>query len=67
MDLVHAKYDTNTKRAYVEFRGPSDGGGDDLVVVIFSYRNTERLSKARILNEIERKARHVLKKAALAE
>ena len=64
--LVRAKYDAGTRRAYVEFRGPSGGGDDAIVAVIFSYKNTERLSKARVLEEIERKARHLLKRASAA-
>jgi hypothetical protein len=64
--LVHAKYDPNTGRAYVEFRGPDDDGGDAIVTAIFSYKNAERLSKARVHEEIERKARHLLKRAAVA-
>jgi hypothetical protein len=67
MDLVHAKYDANTRRAYVEFRGPDGDDGDAMVTVICSYKNTERLSKARVLQEIERKARHLLKRAAAAK
>ena len=62
--LVHAKYDADTGRAYVEFRGPSDGAGDAIVMAIFSYRNTERLSKVRVQEEIERKARHLLQRAS---
>ena len=38
--LVHAKYDANTRRAYVEFRGPDGDGGDAIVTVICSYKNT---------------------------
>jgi hypothetical protein len=64
--LVHAKYDAVTRRAYVEFRGPSGGGNDAIVAVIFSYKNVEQLSKARILEKIERKARHLLNRAAAA-
>src|SRR5262249_18303912 len=60
--LVHAKYDANTGRAYVEFRGPSDGAGDAIVAAIFSYKNTGRLSKVRMQEEIVRKARYLLKK-----
>jgi len=39
--LVHAQYDADTGRAYVEFRGPSDGAGDAIVIAVFS---TEKLS-----------------------
>ena len=46
--LVHAKYDRETERAYVELRDEDDDGGDVLVVAIFSYRTTARISKAQI-------------------
>ena len=52
--LVHAKHDADTRRAYVEFGGPDGDGGDAIVTVIFSYKNIERLSKARVQEEIER-------------
>ena len=54
------------QRAYVEF-GRGDGDGDEQVVVaVFSFRTKERLTKQRIKEEVVRKARHVLKGAALA-
>ena len=62
--LVHAKYDRETERAYVELRDEDDDGGDVLVVAIFSYRTTARLSKTQIEQDIVRKARHILKRAA---
>ena len=64
--LVHAKYDRETKRAYVELRDEDDDRGDVLVVAIFSYRTTARLSKAQIEQDIVRKARHMMKRAAVA-
>jgi len=64
--LVRAKYDAGTRRAYVEFRGPEGDAGDAIVAAIFSYKNTEQLSNARVLEEIERKARHLLKRASAA-
>jgi hypothetical protein len=51
--LVNAEYDSHTKRAYVEFRANDGGDGDEL-------------SKSEIKQEIVRKARHALKRAALA-
>jgi hypothetical protein len=68
MNLVmqRAEYDRNTERAYVEFRGPDDDGGDAIASAIFSYRTCERLSKKQVLEEIVRKARHLLKRAAAA-
>ena len=62
--LVHAKYDRETERAYVELRDEDEDGGDVLVVAIFSYRTTSRLSKAQIWQDIVRKARHMMKRAA---
>ena len=65
--LVRAKYDVDTGRTYVEFRGSSDGDSDAIVTVIFSYKNVEWLSKARVQEDIERKGRHLLKSAAIAK
>jgi hypothetical protein len=36
------------------------------VVAVFTFRTKERLSKKRIEEEVVRKARHVLKRAAVA-
>ena len=63
LKLVHAKYDRETERAYVEVRGEDDDG-EVLALAIFSYRTTERLSKQQIEQDIVRKARHLLKRAA---
>jgi hypothetical protein len=64
--LRQAQYDRAKQQAYVEFRGPDDDGGDAIATAIFSYRTTERLSKKQVQEEIVRKARHLLKRAALA-
>ena len=64
LKLVHAKYDRETERAYVELRDEDDAGGDGLVVAIFSFRTTARLTKTQIEQDIVRKARHMLKRAA---
>src|SRR6476661_8666652 len=64
--LHQAQYDNRSKRAYVEFRRTDGDGGDQLVVAVFTFRTKERLSKQRIKEEVVRKARHVLKGAALA-
>jgi hypothetical protein len=64
--LHQAQYDNRSKRAYVEFRRGDSDGGDQLVVAVFTFRTKERLSKQRIKEEVVRKARHVLKGAALA-
>jgi hypothetical protein len=64
--LQRAEYDRAKERAYVEFRGPDDDGGDAIAMAIFSYRTSERLSKKQVQEEIVRKARHLLRRAALA-
>ena len=64
--LHQAKYDSRTERAYVEFRRGDGDGGEQLVVAVFTFHSKERLSKKRIKEEVVRKARHVLKGAALA-
>jgi hypothetical protein len=64
--LRRAEYDRETERAYVEFRGPDDDGGDAIATAIFSYRTSTRLSKQQVQDEIVRKARHLLKRAAAA-
>jgi len=64
--LVNAEYDSHTKRGYVEFRA-NDGGGDEIVIAtILSFRSKSKLSKSEIKHEIVRKARHALKRAAVA-
>ena len=64
--LHQAQYDDQTERAYVEFRRGDGDGGEQVVVAVFSFRTKERLTKQRIKEEVVRKARHVLKGAALA-
>ena len=64
--LLRAEYDRAKERAYVEFRGPDDDGGDAIATAIFSYRTTERLSKKLLHEEIVRKARYLLKRSAVA-
>ena len=64
--LLRAEYDRHKERAYVEFRGPDEDGGDAIATAIFSYRTTERLSKKQVHEEVVRKARHLLKRAAVA-
>jgi hypothetical protein len=56
--LVHARYDRNTYRAYVELRGPEDDGGDILASAIFSFRSSQSLTERQIEQEIVRKARY---------
>jgi len=63
--LVHAQYDRETQRAYVELRDTDDDGGEILTVAVFSFRTTARLPRRQIEEDIVRKARHLFKKAAL--
>jgi len=46
--LLRAEYDRHKERAYVEFRGPDEDGGDAIATAIFSYRTTERLSNKQV-------------------
>ena len=55
--LVHAKYDSDTGRAYVELRDVDDDGGDAIATAIFSFRTTENLTKQQIEREVVRVAR----------
>ena len=64
--LVHARYDRQTQRAYVELRDADDDGGEMLASAIFSYRTCARLTDRQIEQEIVRKARHLLKRAGTA-
>src|SRR5262245_6101999 len=61
--LVHAKYDRESERAYVELRDEDDDGGE-IEILAVSFRTTARLSKQQIEQDIVRKARHILKRAA---
>jgi hypothetical protein len=63
--LVHAQYDRETQRAYVELRDMDEDGGEILTVAVFSYRTSSRLPRKQIEQEIVRKARHLFKKASL--
>ena len=60
--LVHAQYDRETQRAYVELRDTDDDGGEILTVAVFSFRTTARLPRRQIEEEIVRKARHLFKR-----
>ncbi len=62
--LVHARYDRETERAYVELRDLDDDGGEMLATAIFSYRTTSRLSKREIEQDMVRKARHIFRRAS---
>jgi hypothetical protein len=65
--LIRAEYDRETERAYVELRAPDDDGrGGAIAAAIFSLRSTAALSKRQIEEDIMRKARHLLRWAAVA-
>jgi hypothetical protein len=63
---VHARYDREAERAYVELRGADGDGGGMVATAIFSYQTMSNLSRQEIHRDIVRKARHVLKRAAAA-
>ena len=62
--LVRAEYDRETERAYVELR--AGDGGEAITTAISSFRTTGALSKRQIEEDIVRKARHLLRRAAVA-
>ena len=64
--LIRAEYDRETERAYVELHAPDDDGGEAIATAIFSFRSTAALSKRQIEEDIMRKARHLLRRAAVA-
>jgi hypothetical protein len=65
--LVHARYDRETERAYVELRDLDDDGGEMLATAIFSYRTMARLSKREIEQDVVRKAPHLPPRLPYAE
>jgi hypothetical protein len=64
--LVQTKYDRETERAYVELRDDDEDGGEMLAVAIFSFRTTAKLSNQQMEQDVLRKARYILKRAAAA-
>jgi hypothetical protein len=64
--LVRTEYDRETERAYVELRSSDDDGGEVIATAIFSFKTTANLSKRRIEEDVVRKARRILKRAAAA-
>ena len=64
--LLRAEYDQAKERAYVEFRAPDGDGGDAIATAIFSYRTRDKLTKKQVHEEVARKARHLLRRAAAA-
>ncbi len=65
--LERVKYDHATQRAYVEFRAPDDDGAQAIVTLLFSYRSSEDISGPRLRRDIVFKARHLCRRAFLAE
>jgi hypothetical protein len=63
--LVRAEYDRETERAYVELRAPDDDGGEAIATTILSFRSTAPLSKRQTEEDIVRKARYLLRRAAV--
>ena len=63
--LANAQYDRGTHRAYVELRDPDDDGGEIIVAVMFSYRSKAIYSKRELDQDLARKARQMLRKAAV--
>jgi hypothetical protein len=51
---VHAKYDRDTQRAYIELRDMDDDGGDAIATAIFSFRMIEDLTKRQVEQEAVR-------------
>jgi hypothetical protein len=64
--MQRVEYDRHKGRAYVEFRGPDENGGDAITAAIFSYKTSERLSKKQLHEDLVRKARYLLKRSAVA-
>lgn len=66
--LVRTEYDRETARAYIELRTADADGGDAIATAIFSFTTNVGLSRQRLELEedILRKARHLLRRAATA-
>ena len=63
--LVHANYDKETRRAYVELRD-NDADGDEMIVAaIFSYRRSSIITKRALEHDLATKARHLMRKASI--
>jgi hypothetical protein len=63
--LIHARYDRETKRAYVELREEDADGGEVIVTAAFSYRRTSIITKRALEQELATKARHLMKRASV--
>ena len=63
--LVHAQYERNSRRAYVELREDDADGGEVIVTAIFTYRRTNIITKRALEQDLATKARHLMKRAAV--
>ena len=63
--LVHAQYECNSQRAYVELREQDADGGELIVTAIFTYRRTSSISKRALEQDLATKARHMMKRASV--
>lgn len=63
--LVQAQYDRKTLRAYVELRDLDDDGGEVIAAAIFSFRSKTILSEPELKQDLYRKARHIMRRAAV--
>ena len=63
--LIHARYDRETKRAYVELREEDADGGEVIVTAAFSYRRTSIITKRALEQDLATKARHLMKRASV--
>ena len=63
--LVHAHFERNSKRAYVELREDDADGGEMIVAAIFSFRRRSILTKRALEQEIATKARHLMRRASI--
>ena len=63
--LVHAQYERNSRRAYVELREDDADGGELIVTAIFTYRRTSIITKRALEQDLATKARHLMKRAAV--
>ena len=63
--LVHAQYERNSQRAYVELREQDADGGELIVTAIFTDRRTSIITKRALEQDLATKARHVMKRASV--
>jgi hypothetical protein len=63
--LVHAEYDHESHRAYVELREEDADGGEIVAVAIFSYRRKGIVTKRALEQDLATKARHIMRRASV--